>query len=64
MQEFLRRLNPKKNFQIRVFKFSGKLALWKLWKNTKFQLIISKILPARPKKHRDMGCEYHYSMFS
>ena len=19
-------------------------------------------MPSRPKKHRDMGCEYHYSM--
>ena len=30
-------------------------------KNTKFQLNSSKIMPASPKKHRDMGCEYHYS---
>ena len=22
---------------------------------------ISKIMAVRPKKHRDMGCEYHYS---
>ena len=33
--------------------------VWKLWKNTKFQLNISKITPARPKTHRDMGCEYY-----
>ena len=26
---------------------------------TKFQLNISKIMPARPKKHRDMGCEHY-----
>ena len=30
-------------------------------KNTKFQLNISKIVPARIKKHSDMGCEYIYS---
>ena len=26
----------------------------------KFQLNISKIMPARPKKHWDIGCECHY----
>ena len=30
-------------------------------KNTKFQLNISKICLLGQKKHRDMGCEYHYS---
>ena len=30
-------------------------------KNTKFQLIISKIMLARQKQSRDMGCEYHCS---
>ena len=26
--------------------------------NTKFQLNMSKIMPARSKRHWDMGCEY------
>ena len=35
--------------------------LWALLgKHTKFLPNISKIVPSRPKKHRDMGCEYHY----
>ena len=48
-------------FQATVLKFGDLLAGWKLATNTKFQLNISKITSARPKKHRDMGCEYHYS---
>ena len=28
--------------------------------NAKFQLNISKIMPAMPQKHRDMRCENHY----
>ena len=29
-------------------------------KNTELQLNISNIMPARLKKDRDMGCEYHF----
>ena len=48
-------------FQATVLKFGDLLWGWKLATNTKFQHNISKITSARPKKHRDMGCEYHYS---
>ena len=34
---------------------------WKLATNAKFQLIISKIMPAKDKKTQGHGCEYHYS---
>ena len=46
-------------FQTRVLKvgLSGMEAV----KNTKFLLNISKIILARPKKHRDMECEYRCS---
>ena len=30
-------------------------------KTYKIQLDIFKIMAVRPKKHRNMGCEYHYS---
>ena len=30
-------------------------------KNTKFQLNFCTIMPATPKMHLDMGCEYHLS---
>ena len=36
----------------------------KVTKNTKLKLYISKIMPTistRPKKHNDIGCEYHYN---
>ena len=33
----------------------------KIMKNTQLQLNMSKIMPAKPKKHRDMGCEYHFN---
>ena len=29
-------------------------------KKFKFQLILSKIMPAWPKKRWDIGCQYHY----
>ena len=32
--------------------------------NVKFQHSIFKIAPDRPKKHRDMGCEYLYTLYS
>ena len=48
-------------FQARVFKFGDLLEVWKLATNAKFQLHISKIMPARRKKHWDMECEYHYT---
>ena len=44
------------NKEILFFKpeFSN-LVVQNLWKNTKYHLNISKIMPARPRKHRDMG---------
>ena len=30
-------------------------------KTKKFQLYSSKIMPARPEKHRDIRCVYHYT---
>ena len=48
-------------FQATVLKFSDLLGGWKLATNAKFQLNISKITPAMPKKHGDMGCECHYN---
>ena len=46
-------------FQDTVMKFGDLLGGLKLAINAKFQHNISKIMSARPKKHRDMGCEYH-----
>ena len=50
--------NKSMNF-IRIFKLEFSklvaMAVWKLTKNTKFQLNSSKIMPARAKKHRNMG---------
>ena len=42
------------SFEIQKFIRGWKLA-------TKFKRDISTNMPARPKKHKDMGCEYHYS---
>ena len=42
-------------FQATVLKFCDLLAAWKLATNTKFQHNISEIMPARTKKHKDMG---------
>ena len=48
---FIRRLNRKNSFfQTRVFRVSGLLGIWKLWKNTKLKLGISKVMSPRPKK--------------
>ena len=49
---FIRMLN-RGNFYFltRIFKFGGKLAAQKLVKHTKYQLSISKVIPARPKNH-------------
>ena len=44
-----------------VFKSGYLLAGWKMTKHTKFQHNISKLITARQKKNRDMGCEYHKS---
>ena len=44
-------------FQAAVFKFGDLLGGWKLVINTKFQHNISKIMPARPQKHRDIDCD-------
>ena len=41
--------------------FSNLMTNWQYGSNekkTEFPLNISNITPARPKKHRDMGCEY------
>ena len=48
-------------FQARFFKSGYLLGVWKLAINAQFQHKISKILPARPEKHRDMRCKYYYS---
>ena len=42
-------------FQATVLKFCDLLAVWKLATDAKFQHNISEIMPARPKKHKDMG---------
>ena len=53
---FIRRLNREKfHLLTKHFKFGGLLAVWKLCKNTKFQLNISEIMPARPKKDTATG---------
>ena len=53
---FIRRLNRKiLFFQTRVFRVSGLLGIWKLWKNTKLQLSISKVMSARPKNTLGLG---------
>ena len=55
-----------KKFKLRIFYLSSHsfeiwtgdlLGRWMLPTNEKFQHNISKIMPARLKKHRDMGCE-------
>ena len=56
---FIRRLNREKNLFFKP-EFSNWVA--NQWygnyeKKTKFQLNIFKIMPAKPKKHTDMGCE-------
>ena len=62
---FIQRLNREKfYFSSQSFQIGGTLAGLKLGKHTKFKLNISKIIPSRQKKHRDMGCEYHYSHLS
>ena len=48
-------------FQATVLKFGDLLAGWKLATNAKFEHSISNIMPARPKKYRNMGNEYHYN---
>ena len=50
-------------FQATVLKFYDLLTGWKLATNAKFKNNISKIIPARPKKHRDIGCEYYIKTF-
>ena len=56
--QLIRRLN-RENFYFSNHNFQ----IWQLingmevLRNTKFQLNVSKIVPARPKKHMDMGCE-------
>ena len=45
-------------FKTTNFKFGGKSVAEKFGKQ-KTHLNISKIMAARPKKHRDMECEYH-----
>ena len=59
---FIRRLNRAK---LLFFKpeFSNFMANWRYKSYGKIQNFssISKIIPARPKKHRYMGCEYHYN---
>ena len=55
---FIRRLNNPAIF----LSFGDLLVEWKLVTNAKIKHNISKIMPARPKKNRDMGCEYHYSI--
>ena len=49
-------------FQAAILKCGYVLEIGMLATNAKFQLNISIIMPARPKKHRNMGCEYHYCM--
>ena len=44
-------------FQATVLKFGDLLRGWSLLINTKFQHNISKIMPARPHKHRDIDCD-------
>ena len=58
---FIRRLN-RGNFYFskRSFKIWWLISGLKVWKHAKFQLNISKIMAVRPKKHWDMGFEYHY----
>ena len=46
-------------FQATVLKFVDLLGGCKVATNAKFQLNISKMMPARPKNTGDMGCEYH-----
>ena len=63
IHELIKRLN-RRNFYLSnsSFKFCGCLAVRTLWENTQYQLNISIVMPARPKKkHRDMDCEYHYN---
>ena len=59
---FIRRLN-RGNFYFsnQSFQIWWLIGGIEVRKTYKFQLNISKIMAARPKKHRAMGCEYHYS---
>ena len=63
---FIRRLNTcsKGNiyFSNQSFQIWWLISGIEVRKNTKLQLNISKIVAARVKKHRDMECEYHYTM--
>ena len=43
-----------------VLKFGHLLEYGFLATYAEFQLDIFKIVPARQKTHRDMGCEYHF----
>ena len=45
-------------YQAEGFEISSLIRGMEVMKNGKFQLNVSKILPARPKKCRDMGFEY------
>ena len=59
---FIRRLYRGKFYlSSRVFKFCNLLDLWQL--KIELQLNISKIMPARLKQHRDMGCDYYYWIY-
>ena len=59
---FIRRWNRGNFYLLKpVLKFGDLLQGWKFAINAKFKHSISKITQARPKEHRDMGCEYHYS---
>ena len=54
---FIRSLEEIFIFRARVLQFADLLQGWKLETNTKFQLNISKIMPARQKK--TLEHEYH-----
>ena len=58
---FIRSLGKMFIFQATVLKFGDLFGGWKLAKNANFQHNICKIMAARPKKYRDMRCEYDYN---
>ena len=48
--------------QVAVMKLGNLLGGWKFATNANFKHSIYKIMPDRPEKHRDMGCEYCYNL--
>ena len=48
-------------FLAKILNFGDSLGEWHLATNSKFLHNIFKRMPARPRKHSDMGCEYQYN---